>query len=1030
MDGPLTDSFGAMLVGGLITMMMYGITNLQTYFYYYAYPKDPLRLKLLVTALWVLDTLHVILMGHALYYYLIKSYGKPSQLEEGTSFLWHSSYNGSSLCGYFNAFFVFAHFCFGIEMVILSFVKKRFDRLSELNFVAVPHSLYYFAFDFVIGKLYVNSLLAALNSRKSLHGSAIDTSDFSTAADGSIGFRVATALSTENQNHINLRVRGSGDPEHRGSPYLDEEAAESNLRFTESAKLQPQSMALALSLPRLLFVTCFVVNCILWSQSRYGQFHDLHSSELLDSSTISLVRRGHNGLEGLLGHKAECHPLTFPVHEQCKHARKSCPTSDTFLSLDYLSFYFCLSPALRPLGFVGLILWLAFLFSALGISASDFFIPNLSTIAQLLGLDENVAGVTFLAFGNGSPDVFSTFAAMRTNSGSLAIGELIGAASFIVSVVVGSMCIIKPFQVNRGPFLRDVGFFAAAVALLLVILLDNELLFVEAAGLVVLYVFYALVVVSSSWWERRQEGKRVLEARIRAEYDENTPLFVPYRDNPNGPQTTLVVPTPVPASRARAISTPEPPRIQTTLPPRPHSRSPSPSQYHHHPRLPSFSLVGALEFRQVVNSLSADAAGPQLNAFDSPVTPFAGGHYHTPSHTRSRSPSFIEENPFEASLGVPLDERSAPRLAITPASDSDESRPGNADRDSLYGSSIPSISVTPTPTSPILSQFSEDSTLPMTSRRRRWMHVVRRILHTLFPSLYHFGDKTVAGKLASLFAAPAVMMLTLTLPVVVMKYEHAHNSPRHIPEGRLVDFEEEGVERVLVAEEEAKDEIHDMDYNKWLTAVQCVAGPLFAVSVLFSASSHLKWILLATSLAGAAIAVLVVVFGGKGNHTSTRTARCFMGFFVAIVWIMAVADETVNILRTFGFIFGLSDAIIGLTIFAVGNSLADLVANMSVATFAPIMGFSACFGGPMLNILLGVGISGSYITHQTGIPYELHFSTTLLVSTVGLLSLLAATVIFVPWNGYFLTRSWGVFLIVSYCIIMTTNIVVELNSHH
>ncbi|KAL4268778.1 DUF6534 domain-containing protein [Pleurotus pulmonarius] len=333
MDGPLTDSFGAMLVGGLITMMMYGITNLQTYFYYYAYPKDPLRLKLLVTALWVLDTLHVILMGHALYYYLIKSYGKPSQLEEGTSTLftsvavnvfmafvvqWFFSVRifqlrtgKITLClAILTAFFVFAHFCFGIEMVILSFVKKRFDRLSELNyiaalpfaiaailsdvlvaaslcyllgstktdfddtrnilnkliiwsinrcvltsavaiietivFVAVPHSLYYFAFDFVIGKLYVNSLLAALNSRKSLHGSAIDTSDFSTAADGSIGFRVATALSTENQNHINLRVRGSGDPEHRGSPYLDEEAAESNLRFTESAKLQPQSMALAL----------------------------------------------------------------------------------------------------------------------------------------------------------------------------------------------------------------------------------------------------------------------------------------------------------------------------------------------------------------------------------------------------------------------------------------------------------------------------------------------------------------------------------------------------------------------------------------------------------------------------------------------------------------------------------------------------------------------------------------------------------------------------------------------------------------
>jgi len=35
-------------------------------------------------------------------------------------------------------------------------------------------------------------------------------------------------------------------------------------------------------------------------------------------------------------------------------------------------------------------------------------------------------------FGNGSPDVFSTFSAMHANSGSLAIGDLLGAASFIL----------------------------------------------------------------------------------------------------------------------------------------------------------------------------------------------------------------------------------------------------------------------------------------------------------------------------------------------------------------------------------------------------------------------------------------------------------------------------------------------------------------------------------------------------------------------------------------------------------------------
>jgi solute carrier family 24 (sodium/potassium/calcium exchanger), member 6 len=89
------------------------------------------------------------------------------------------------------------------------------------------------------------------------------------------------------------------------------------------------------------------------------------------------------------------------------------------------------------------------------------------------------------------------------------------------------------------------------------------------------------------------------------------------------------------------------------------------------------------------------------------------------------------------------------------------------------------------------------------------------------------------------------------------------------------------------------------------------------------------------------------------------------------------------------------------------------------------MGFSACFGGPMLNILLGIGISGSYVIHTTAEPYKLHFSNTLLVSTVGLLSLLITTMIFVPMNDYFLPRKWGVFLICFYVVIMTINIIVE-----
>jgi solute carrier family 24 (sodium/potassium/calcium exchanger), member 6 len=82
----------------------------------------------------------------------------------------------------------------------------------------------------------------------------------------------------------------------------------------------------------------------------------------------------------------------------------------------------------------------------------------------------------------------------------------------------------------------------------------------------------------------------------------------------------------------------------------------------------------------------------------------------------------------------------------------------------------------------------------------------------------------------------------------------------------------------------------------------------------------------------------------------------------------------------------------------------------------------------MLNILLGIGVSGSWIIHQTGQPYTLHLSHTLLVSSFGLLFLLAATLIFVPQNDYFLTHRWGTLLIATYIVIMLIHVIVELKS--
>ncbi len=160
--------------------------------------------------------------------------------------------------------------------------------------------------------------------------------------------------------------------------------------------------------------------------------------------------------------------------DQCAFVLAYCADDEPGL-LHYLSFYYCSLGHVKPVAFVILVVWLGLLFSTIGIAASDFFSVNLSTIASVLGLSESLAGVTFLAFGNGSPDVFSTFAAMGSNSGSMAVGELIGAAGFITAVVAGSMALVREFKVNKQAFVRDIVFFILAISFTMVFLADGHL---------------------------------------------------------------------------------------------------------------------------------------------------------------------------------------------------------------------------------------------------------------------------------------------------------------------------------------------------------------------------------------------------------------------------------------------------------------------------------------------------------------------------------------------------------------------------
>lgn len=119
-------------------------------------------------------------------------------------------------------------------------------------------------------------------------------------------------------------------------------------------------------------------------------------------------------------------------------------------------------------------------------------------------------GVTFLAFGNGAPDVFSLIISVLSGMTEIGVGANVGAGMFVTTVVAGCVAVFSNCEVNRRAFLRDSIFYCCCIVYLIVVFFDKKITFWEGLGFIFLYLIYICFVFISGRSKKHHKEAEVL----------------------------------------------------------------------------------------------------------------------------------------------------------------------------------------------------------------------------------------------------------------------------------------------------------------------------------------------------------------------------------------------------------------------------------------------------------------------------------------------------------------------------------------
>jgi len=637
----------------------------------------------------------------------------------------------------------------------------------------------------------------------------------------------------------------------------------------------------------------------------------------------------------------------------------------------FASFIFCSKFNISTTVWVSILspflsIWLIILFRMLGSTAEEFFSPSLEMFSLKMGLPPRFAGVTLLAFGSGAADVSATISAIVQNPAEgyqMSMGALTGAGMFVGTVVSGIVIVIADGVKCRGALVRDLFMFVLTLLVVYYFFEQGEIGPTAVSTFFSMYITFVVVVLIADVYHRAVVLPRLREKdRVRQEQerlDQRQSMDSEVGDNQV--QSAYSEDTQVAATQGPSTTT------NLELPPATATQGNTPGlvTFDENPTSVAFE-------RPPLQIQSPPQRSILRKGIDSIMVLFS-------NYEDAEGRDNTQDAGWGSSWAVNANQADTPvvlhgkdgiltkRSTISEGTEEGANQPAGWDPNASYQRLLDGVDTMCTADGLTAGGLAVGWSEAFSRNKRD----VETHFSEYWRDIFEEEENNIFDKIFLVLEFPFTVLRKLTVPIPCEGY-----------------------------------------YCKGLVALSFALTPLWIAlyawmgysSNLFYTSGGFPWIETLTGIA-IIISVFLVRFApseAENMSLNVSVPIAFLGFIVAATWIDTIASQLVSLLTLLGVICRIPGSIMGITILAWGNSMGDLSANMTMARKGLAnMAITACFAGPVFNILIGLGGGFSKLNHDQGVEAtEVELSPSIAVG----LAFLVINCLLVFVSGIFVNR--------------------------